>query len=401
MTTGSKKIIVHDYAGHAFPIELSRELANRGHQVWHLYAGDLVTPRGDLRKKESDPDHLEFICIPIGEKYRDVKYSYFSRWSLERSYGKSVCKQISRLRPEVVLSGNTPSGPQWDITKECSAMGIRMVSWVQDFYSLAVDRILRKKLPLLGQLIGNYYKNLDRRVFSASDAIISITPDFEPIIESFAGAKSKVTTIPNWAPIEKFPPGEKNNSWSRSMGVNQTFNIIYSGTLALKHNPELLIRLAVHLEEMPDTNIIVISEGPGIEYLREQSKIHKLSNLILLPFQAFEDFPKILASSDILLGILEKDAGVFSVPSKILSYLCAGRPLVAAMPKDNLASKLVADNQAGAVVESDDETGFISAVDELLGDAELRDRYGTSGRRYAEAHFQISHICDQFERALF
>ena len=100
------------------------------------------------------------------------------------------------------------------------------------------------------------------------------------------------------------------------------------------------------------------------------------------------------------MGILEKDAGVFSVPSKILSYLCAGRPLAAAMPNDNLASKLVVDNRAGIVVEPDDETGFISAIVELLSNAKLRDRYGANGRRYAEAHFQISHICDQFERIL-
>lgn len=401
MPTGSKKIIVHDYAGHAFPIELSRELAKRGNKVWHIYAGDLVTPRGDLRKKDNDPDLLDFICIPIGEKYRDVKYSYFRRWSLERNYGKRVSQQIAQLHPDVVLSGNTPSGPQLDIAKQCSSMGIRMVSWVQDFYSLAVERILQKKLSLLGLLVGKYYKYMDRRVFSASDAIVSITPDFVPIIESFGGTKNNISTIPNWAPIEKLPLLNKSNSWSRSTGVDESFNIVYSGTLALKHNPELLIRLAMSLKGRPTVKIIVISEGPGIVYLREQLRTLKLTNLILMPFQRFEDFPKILASSDVLLGILEKDAGVFSVPSKILSYLCAAKPLVAAMPLENLAAKIVTDNQAGIVVEPNDERGFIDAIERLLENNELRVSYGSNGRRYAEENFQIDAVCDQFGSALF
>ena len=31
------KIIVHDYAGHPFQVQLSRRLASRGHEVLHLY----------------------------------------------------------------------------------------------------------------------------------------------------------------------------------------------------------------------------------------------------------------------------------------------------------------------------------------------------------------------------
>ena len=51
------KILVHDYAGHPFQVQLSRELASRGHTVRHAYAGGLQTPRGELQKRESDPDN--------------------------------------------------------------------------------------------------------------------------------------------------------------------------------------------------------------------------------------------------------------------------------------------------------------------------------------------------------
>ena len=63
--------------------------------------------------------------------------------------------------------------------------------------------------------------------------------------------------------------------------------------------------------------------------------------LMLLPFQPYEVLPEVLASADVLIAILEPDAGVFSVPSKVLSYHCAGRPILAAIPAENLAARII------------------------------------------------------------
>ena len=55
-------------------------------------------------------------------------------------------------------------------------------------------------------------------------------------------------------------------------------------------------------------------------------------SLRCLGFQPFEVLPDVLGSADVLVAILEPDAGVFSVPSKVLSYFCAGRPVLLAVP---------------------------------------------------------------------
>ena len=49
------RIIVHDYVGHPFQVQLSRELARRGHEVLHLYCSSFVTPRGELTRRDDDP----------------------------------------------------------------------------------------------------------------------------------------------------------------------------------------------------------------------------------------------------------------------------------------------------------------------------------------------------------
>ena len=98
------------------------------------------------------------------------------------------------------------------------------------------------------------------------------------------------------------------------------------------------------------------------------------------------------------VALLEADAGAFSAPSKVLSYLCAGRPILISAPLSNLAARIVEDSGAGFAVAPDDEAGFIERAKRLRNDAGLRERMASAGRAYAERHFDIAAITDRFEQ---
>jgi putative colanic acid biosynthesis glycosyltransferase WcaI len=134
--------------------------------------------------------------------------------------------------------------------------------------------------------------------------------------------------------------------------------------------------------------------------LAEQAVATKVVSLKCLGFQPFEAMADVLGAADVLVAILEAEAGVFSVPSKVLSYLCAGRPLLLAVPKENLAAKIVVECGAGLVVEPNDLAGFCAAARKLAESAELRQQYGAAARHYAEANFDIERITDRFEAIL-
>jgi glycosyltransferase involved in cell wall biosynthesis len=110
--------------------------------------------------------------------------------------------------------------------------------------------------------------------------------------------------------------------------------------------------------------------------------------------------PNVLGSADVLVAILEADAGVFSVPSKVLSYLCAGRAVLLAVPQVNLAAKIVANCGAGPVAEPTNIAGFCAAAKRLIQSPPQREEHGRNARAYAEAHFSIRHIGDRFEAIL-
>ncbi|EDY83831.1 glycosyl transferase, group 1 family protein [Verrucomicrobiia bacterium DG1235] len=391
------KVLIHDYAGHPFVIGLSRELARRGMEVVHSFARGLLTPRGILKSQDGDPDTLSFREIEMNANYRRDKYKFVKRRKYEIEYGRAFQRAIVEEKPDIVLSGNTPSEPQWLGVQQCTIMGIPFVSWVQDFYSIAVSNLAGKKSYILGKLAGAYYRGIDRKCFRDSAHVIPISEDFMPMLSDFGVSDGDSTTIENWGVISDIPLRSSVNSWSVEHGLDDKRVLMYSGTLAMKHNPAPLATLAERMKKHSDVRVVVISEGPGADYLARRKQEEDLHNLVLLPFQPFESLADVLGSAEMFLALLEPEAGVFSVPSKVLSYLCAGKPTVAAMPKENLAARLLTRLGAGIVVDPGDELGFLEGVDSLLLDREESVGMGASARAYAEENFSIGTVADRFE----
>lgn len=390
------KIIVHDYAGHPFQIQLSRKLAERGHEVLHLYCASTHTPRGELQRRPNDPPNYQIRAIELSAMI--PKNNFIRRYFLEVDYAKRLVAEIQNSGAEVILSGNTPSIPQERLARWCRANGVRLVSWVQDVYGLAAYRMLRNKLPVVGQLVGKYFIALDKRAFRNSHAIVVISEDFTDILVSWGVDPGRIHTVHNWAPLDSMPQRPRGNDWSRAQQLTDQLRFIYSGTLSMRHNPALLLELARMLQQKSLGQLVVVSEGPGVEWLAAEAAKQNITTLKRLPFQPFESLPNVLGSADILVAILEPDAGVFCVPSKVLSYLCAGRAVLLAVPLENLVTRIVKHEQAGLAVDPLDVTGFTAAALQLAESPDFREKAGHAARHYADTHFDIERITDRFEQ---
>jgi glycosyltransferase involved in cell wall biosynthesis len=175
---------------------------------------------------------------------------------------------------------------------------------------------------------------------------------------------------------------------------------LYTGSLSPMENPKLLVELAERLRGRSDVQIVAVSEGAGAECVAQDARSRGLANLRVLPFQPYETYGEVLASSDVLLAMIDADAGVLFVPSKVTSYLCAGRPIVMAAPWQNSAAKSVADSGGSRVVPPADADAMAAAVLAFVDDQQLRQQAGERARAYAERTFEISSIADRFERLL-
>jgi glycosyltransferase involved in cell wall biosynthesis len=389
------RILVNEFCGHAFQIELSRELARRGHQVLHVYFADNhSTPKGTIQaiKGDSPGFAIEGLHIPM----EFSKHSIVTRRKADVAYGRATAAKVESFRPDVVMSANMPLDGQNILQKAAHRHNAKFVFWLQDIYSHAIGFVMKAKLGFLGAPCAAYYRLLEQRILRKSDAVVCIAPAFAEVAASWGVEQQRIHTIENWAPLGEVLETEKDNPWSREQGLGDKFCFMYSGTLGMKHRPELLLALARHLETRNDACLVVIAGGAGAEWLRANSAGVGGDVLKLLPFQPYDRLSEVLGSADVLLALLDAGAGTVAVPSKVLSYLCAGRSLLVAAPKENHAAAIVELAKAGVVVSPDDEGQFVAAAVRLMECAKQRRSYAASARVYAERSFAIAAIADDF-----
>jgi len=390
------RICICDYSGHPFQVQLSRELARRGNDVLHLFFSEFQTPHGTLHVTPDDPATLSIEAVSLGRPF--AKYSLIKRRWQEIEIGRHISIRMTAFRPEMMVGCNLPIDTLGEVLKSSRAHNVPFVFWQQDIYSKAIRSILQRKFGVLGRLVGEYYHRLERRAAILSDAVVVIADRFkEELISEFGVSETKITVLENWAPLNQITPRPKVNPWSIAHGFAGSNLILYTGTLGMKHNLAPILALAEAVRHRPDTQIVVTSEGPSAEYLRTQAAAAGLDRLSVLPFQPFEQYSDVLGSAEVLIATIEADAGGFSVPSKVLSYLCAARPIVISAPESNLASQILNSTGAGRAVPPGDQTSFIAAVIEFMNDKDARLRCGAAARAYAEENFEIGAISDRFD----
>lgn len=388
------RILIHDYSGHPFQVQLSRALAARGHAVRHVYCASFQTPHGNLVRQPGDPEGFAIHPVALDEPF--LKQTFLRRRRQEIAIGRLVAKQITEFAPDIVLSSNAPLDTQRLILKETRRQGAKFVFWLQDVYSEAIRRILPKRLPGIGVLVGLFYQAMEYRLLKGSDRIVPIADAFVPILVRHGVAPDSITVIENWAPLDEIVPQPRDNTWALAHMPHPGLRVIYSGTLGYKHNPQLLIDLARKL----DGHVHVFSEGPAADGLSRMAAERGIENLHVAGWVPFKNLSAMLSGADVFVAMIDKDAGVYSVPSKVLTYLCIGRPVIGLIPKGNPARDIIVAQKAGIVADPGDLAGLMPEVQALLADPDMRAELGRNGRAYAEKVFDIEPIAARFERVI-
>jgi colanic acid biosynthesis glycosyl transferase WcaI len=235
----------------------------------------------------------------------------------------------------------------------------------------------------------------------------------------------KVKVIPNWVDTDFIRPGERMNGFREEQGLGDAFVVSFAGVLGYSQDLDVVLEAARILNggrwkmedgswkaeggdwqsairRNPNSEILFLIVGDGVEKARLEAKAQQmgLDNVRFLPMQPREKYPAVLHASDVCLATLHAEVKTPVVPSKILSIMAAGRPVVAAMNLDGDGPRLIAEARCGLCVPPEDPQALAQAVLKLYHDPSLRQELGRNGRRYAEEHLSLEACVGRYEELL-
>jgi len=242
---------------------------------------------------------------------------------------------------------------------------------------------------------------MERRIYRTATYITVHSEGNRDYLISRRGAHpDKVIVIPNWVDTNLIRPSHRDNSFRKEYGLGERFVVSFAGTMGTSQDLGTIIQGANLLRGHED--IIFALVGDGVEKPASQQEARRLglNNVKFIPMQPRERYPDVLAASDISLVTLKKNVVTPVVPSKILSIMAAGRPLVASLPLSGDAPRLIAEARCGLCVPPEDPQALAQAILTLHHDPALREEMGRNGRRYAEEYLSLRVCAARYEELL-
>lgn len=150
---------------------------------------------------------------------------------------------------------------------------------------------------------------------------------------------------------------------------------------------DLLLRALAKLEDEPRARLLVAGGGDDRERLAAESRTLGLADRVT--FLGFVKEATLAALYERCLALVmpSRDEGFGLV---YLEAMRAGKPAIGA--RGSAAEEVLADGEAGLLVETHDAEELAQALRSLLRDGELRARLGAAGR----ARFEARHRFDRF-----
>lgn len=274
----------------------------------------------------------------------------------------------------------------------------QLVVWVQDLWpeSLAATNFIRSRVVLGAVAL------VVRWIYGACDAILVQSEAFRAPVANLAGSKAKILYHPNSVESTATGAAPSKSALALACDLQKDFSIVFAGNLGTAQSLETIVDAARCLRGRPGLRIVLVGSGSQDTWLAGEIERLGLKNLVLAGRFPPEDMPILFEAASALLVTLRPDpAFSLTVPSKVQSYLAAGRPVVAAL--DGEGARIVRDSGAGVAVMPGDGVALARAIEQLqeLPSSE-RTAMGARGLDYFRRHFELDmlagRLLELFER---
>ena len=208
----------------------------------------------------------------------------------------------------------------------------------------------------------------------------------------------KLHIISDWADTERGLPLENAKAFRAANGLStEDFVVLHTSNMGKKQDLLNVVRAAEISQGLPGLVWVLVGQGEERATLEKEVAARKLKNIRILPLQPSDMLAEMYSGADILL--LNQKAAMEDavIPSKLLTYMAAGRPILAAANQNSEAARQIRTADCGAVVPAEDPRALVDGAVILRENTSARNRFGANGRKHALAHFQKLKVLKEYE----
>jgi colanic acid biosynthesis glycosyl transferase WcaI len=276
--------------------------------------------------------------------------------------------------------------------------GIPCVNYIKDLYPESAEDagLIRRDGTLSRAALW-----LDRLTCRHADLNLVLSESFrQSLLETRGIHRDKIEVMHDWIDGSRLKPMAGDNIWRQEQNIPEAkYVAMFAGTMGLASGAEVLVDVSDELRSRAVDDILILCIGEGLlkpRMIRDAAD-RKLENVRFLPFQPEARLAEVLSTADAFLLTMAADHAASSVPSKLITYLAMGRPILCSVDSRSPIALHVLDADCGIVVASGDHLAISDALIQMARDRESWRPKGLTGRRYFEKHFNMPAAMRRFQ----
>lgn len=346
-----------------------------------------VAPEYRFRFRTRESVEYEPVSgMPVGLMVRRLRHyvparqSALTRAAYEMTFMANAWSAGLNPRPDLVIAVTPSLGGAVAGARLAERHGARLLVVVQDLMARAAS----ESGIAGGGRAAAATASLERYALRRADRVAVVSGSFRSAVEQYGVPDDRISLLRNWTHISPSPMSPAEARSILGWPVDE-FTVVHTGNIGLKQDLGNLVSAAQLCLDEPGIRFAVVGEGSQRSHV--ESRATGLPNIAFVdPLDAVR-YPLALAAADVLLLNERSSVGDMSLPSKLTSYLCAGRPVLAAVnPNGASAKELQRTGGAGLIVQAGDPLRLAAAVKELRDDAHRRATMSRAGQAYSIAH---------------
>jgi colanic acid biosynthesis glycosyl transferase WcaI len=306
----------------------------------------------------------------------------------------SLLRAIGNGRPELIFVTSPPLG----LTVSAIMLSrLWRVPYVLHVADLQPDAAVDLGMLSQGRLIKALYR-LEAAGYRNATLVSTLTEAMRRRIVAKGVPSEKVMMFSDWVDPQLF--SIKAPQSTRRATPDTPFIAAHFGNMGVKQGLDVILEAAKLSRDDPRIIYLLAGDGAARPALEAKVGQSNLPNLRFLPLQPHDRFLELLAESDACLVTQQRTVSDIVFPSKVITLLAAGRPVIASVGTGSEVARVVAESGAGMTIAPEDPRALADAVMLLRADPELAARMGFAGRAYAVDRWERDTVLKATEKKL-